>query len=35
KVALKPTAIANAIAYAISQPDDVNVDEVIVQPTAA
>ncbi|MCC4310437.1 SDR family oxidoreductase [Alcanivorax marinus] len=35
KVALKPEAIANAIAYAIAQPDDVNVDEMIVQPTAA
>lgn len=33
KVALKPEAIANAIAYAIAQPDDVNVDELIVQPT--
>jgi|TARA_R100001143_G_C3358181_1_gene133832 NADP-dependent 3-hydroxy acid dehydrogenase YdfG len=35
KVALKPEAIANAIAYAIAQPDDVNVDEMIVQPTAS
>ncbi|WP_101675539.1 SDR family oxidoreductase [Alloalcanivorax mobilis] len=35
KVALKPDAIANAIAYAIAQPDDVNVDEMIVQPTAS
>lgn len=33
KVALKPQAIANAIAYAIEQPEDVNVDEIIVQPT--
>ncbi|WP_337880299.1 SDR family oxidoreductase [Rheinheimera sp.] len=32
KVALKPEAIANAIAYAIAQPADVNVDELIVQP---
>ena len=33
QVALKPEAIANAIAYAIAQPDDVNVDEMIIQPT--
>lgn len=33
KVALKPEAIANAIAYAINQPEDVNIDELIVQPT--
>ncbi|WP_414830813.1 SDR family oxidoreductase [Alteromonas sp. H39] len=31
--ALKPEAIANAIDYAIAQPDDVNVDEMIIQPT--
>jgi NADP-dependent 3-hydroxy acid dehydrogenase YdfG len=35
KIALKPEAIANAIVYAIEQPADVNVDEIIVQPTAA
>lgn len=33
QVALKPDAIANAIAYAIVQPDDVNIDEIIIQPT--
>ncbi len=33
KVALKPEAIANAIAYAIEQPEGVNIDELIVQPT--
>lgn len=33
QVALKPDAIANAIAFAIAQPDDVNVDEMIIQPT--
>lgn len=33
QVALKPDAIANAIAYAIAQPDEVNVDEMIIQPT--
>ncbi|MEX2333375.1 MAG: oxidoreductase, partial [Pseudohongiella sp.] len=35
KTALKPEAIASAIAYAIDQPADVNVDEIIVQPTSA
>ncbi|VUD67378.1 putative oxidoreductase [Thalassocella blandensis] len=35
KVALKPEAIARAIVYAIEQPRDVNVDEIIVQPTLA
>jgi NADP-dependent 3-hydroxy acid dehydrogenase YdfG len=31
---LRPDAIARAIAYAIEQPDDVDVNEVIVRPTA-
>lgn len=35
QVALKPDAIARAIAYAIEQPDDVDVNEVIVRPTRA
>lgn len=34
KVALKPDAIARAIAYAIEQPADVDVNEIIVRPTA-
>jgi NADP-dependent 3-hydroxy acid dehydrogenase YdfG len=34
KTALKPEAIASAIAYAIGQPDDVDVNEVIVRPVA-
>lgn len=34
-VAIKPDAIARAISYAIEQPDDVNVNEIIVQPTKA
>ena len=34
-VALTPDAIARAILYAIDQPADVNVNEVIVQPTQA
>ena len=33
-VALKPDAIARAIAYAIEQPADVDVNELIVRPTA-
>lgn len=35
KVAIEPDAIARAIAYAIEQPDDVDVSEVIVRPTAS
>jgi NADP-dependent 3-hydroxy acid dehydrogenase YdfG len=34
KVALPADAIARAIAYAIAQPDDVDVNEIIVRPTA-
>lgn len=33
-VALKPDAIGRAIAYAIEQPADVDVNEIIVRPTA-
>ncbi|BFM11389.1 SDR family oxidoreductase [Simiduia litorea] len=35
RLALKPSAIANAMVYAIAQPEDVNVNEIIVQPTEA
>ncbi|MNT76541.1 putative oxidoreductase [compost metagenome] len=35
RVALDPNAIARAIAYAIEQPDDVDVSEVVVRPTAS
>ena len=35
KNALTPDAIARAIAYAVEQPDDVDVNEVIVRPTTA
>ncbi len=35
KAALTPDAIARAIAYAVEQPDDVDVNEVIVRPTTA
>ncbi|MGE4314012.1 MAG: SDR family oxidoreductase [Pseudobdellovibrionaceae bacterium] len=33
--ALKPDAIARAIAFAINQPDDVDVNEIVVRPTAS
>lgn len=35
RIALQPEAIARAIAYAIDQPDDVDVSELIVRPTAS
>ena len=34
RVALQPDAIARAIAYAIEQPADVDVNEIVVRPTA-
>ncbi len=34
KVAIPADAIAHAVAYAISQPDSVDVSEIVVQPTA-
>jgi NADP-dependent 3-hydroxy acid dehydrogenase YdfG len=35
KVAIAPDAIARAIAYAVEQPADVDVSELIVRPTAS
>lgn len=35
KTALNPDAIALAVLYAVSQPDDVDVNEIIVRPTAS
>lgn len=35
KTALTPDAIARAVLYAVSQPDDVDVNEVIVRPIAS
>ncbi|MGH8353719.1 MAG: oxidoreductase, partial [Pseudomonas sp.] len=35
KVAIAPAAIARAIAFAIEQPADVDVSELIVRPTAS
>jgi NADP-dependent 3-hydroxy acid dehydrogenase YdfG len=34
KIAISPDAIAQTIAFAISQPAEVDVGEVIVRPTA-
>lgn len=34
RIALKADAIARAIAYAVEQPDDVDVNEIIVRPSA-
>ncbi|MDB9527168.1 SDR family oxidoreductase [Oscillatoria sp. CS-180] len=35
KISLSPDAIAQAVLYAASQPDDVDVNEIIVRPTAS
>ncbi|MFM9857423.1 SDR family oxidoreductase [Pseudoxanthobacter sp. M-2] len=34
-IALQPDAIARAVRYAIEQPDDVDVSEIVVRPTAS
>lgn len=34
-VAIDPEAVAHAIAYAVGQPDDVDVSEIVVRPTAS
>ena len=34
KIALEPDAIAHAVRYAIEQPEDVDVNELVVRPTA-
>jgi NADP-dependent 3-hydroxy acid dehydrogenase YdfG len=34
KMAIPANSIARAIAYAIEQPDDVEIDEVVIRPTA-
>jgi NADP-dependent 3-hydroxy acid dehydrogenase YdfG len=33
-IAIEPSAIARAIAFAIEQPSDVDVGEIVVRPTA-
>ena len=35
KAALTPDAIALAVLYAVSQPEDVDVNEMIVRPTVS
>ena len=35
RIAIPPEAIARSIAFAIEQPDDVDVNEIIVRPTAS
>jgi NADP-dependent 3-hydroxy acid dehydrogenase YdfG len=35
RIAIPAEAIARAIGYAIAQPDDVDVSELIVRPTAS
>jgi NADP-dependent 3-hydroxy acid dehydrogenase YdfG len=35
KTSLQPEAIARAVLYAVSQPDDVDVNEIVVRPTAS
>lgn len=35
RISLTPDAIARAVLYAVSQPDDVDVNEIIVRPTAS
>ena len=34
-IALQPDAVARAVAYAIGQPSDVDVNEIVVRPTAS
>jgi NADP-dependent 3-hydroxy acid dehydrogenase YdfG len=34
EVAIEPAAVARAVAYAIEQPADVDVNEIVVRPTA-
>jgi len=34
EVALVPDAIARAVAFAIEQPADIDVNEIVVRPTA-
>ncbi|NQX46401.1 SDR family oxidoreductase [Paenibacillus tritici] len=34
RLAMAPDAVARAIAYAIEQPDDIDVNEIVIRPTA-
>jgi NADP-dependent 3-hydroxy acid dehydrogenase YdfG len=35
RIAITPDAVARAIAYAVEQPTDVDVSEIVVRPTAS
>ncbi len=35
RIAMTPDAIARAVAYAIAQPADVDVSEIVLRPTAS
>jgi NADP-dependent 3-hydroxy acid dehydrogenase YdfG len=35
RIAIEPDAIGRAVRYAIEQPSDVDVSEIIVRPTAS
>ncbi|MNC79827.1 hypothetical protein D3C75_1324180 [compost metagenome] len=34
RLAMAPDAVARAIAYAIEQPDEIDVNEIVIRPTA-
>jgi NADP-dependent 3-hydroxy acid dehydrogenase YdfG len=34
EIAISPEAIARAVAFAIEQPDDVDVGDIVIRPTA-
>jgi NADP-dependent 3-hydroxy acid dehydrogenase YdfG len=34
-IALQPDAIGRAVRFAIEQPDDVDVNEIVIRPTAS
>lgn len=34
ELAMPPDAVARAIAFAIEQPDDIDVNEIVIRPTA-
>jgi NADP-dependent 3-hydroxy acid dehydrogenase YdfG len=34
KIAIPAESVAHAIAYALSQPDDVDINEIVLRPTA-
>jgi NADP-dependent 3-hydroxy acid dehydrogenase YdfG len=34
EIAIAPDAVARAIAFAIAEPDDVDINEIVVRPTA-